>query len=486
MNGAIAAILEAQQRAVDAEVASAGEAFRLAHRADHAGQASGGVLGRGEHARHVVLEAQHLLGARLLGDVATHAAIPGKAPVRREHRLAADAHVARRAVRHRSPHQQIVERLACLEGRAVLVPAALDLQAGFPAPRADQPLEEIGIAARHVAAFEAREAQIGVLLPVPVRRKIGECAEARLAFAHRALGIGSAEELAELGADRAERLPQALVGLAHAPRAEFEHRAHLARGADRENRRGSQPGLVGKLAPQLGGAAVAADVRDPQRLAGLPHGADQPFAGVELDAVRRLGEAPRVLVARHRPVRQAAQRPSLRLPEDRAVPAERVADRLERAAERLGRGAVRLRQAQRDRVVQLEQLLDALLLGDVAADAAIAGEAAARVEGRLAADADVAPPAVGQVAPHEDVAERRALFQQRAVRFPAALDLDAGVPALLAEDGLREVVVGVVAHLDAGEAQLGVLLPVPVGSEAEERRRRRGRGGPPRARALPG
>ena len=37
-------------------------------------------------------------------------------------------------------------------------------------------------------------------------------------------------------------------------------------------------------------------------------------------------------------------------------------------------------QPQRDRVVQLEQLLDALLLGDVAADAAIAGEAALGVE----------------------------------------------------------------------------------------------------------
>ena len=44
---------------------------------------------------------------------------------------------------------------------------------------------------------------------------------------------------------------------------------------------------------------------------------------------------------------------------------------LQRAAQRLGARA-RLGEAQRDRVVQLEELLDALLLGDVAADAAVA------------------------------------------------------------------------------------------------------------------
>ena len=77
------------------------------------------------------------------------------------------------------------------------------------------------IAAGHVAAFQAREAVFGVELPVPVRGKVGERAEARLAFAHRALGVGAAEELADLGADGAERLPQALVRLAHAARREL-------------------------------------------------------------------------------------------------------------------------------------------------------------------------------------------------------------------------------------------------------------------------
>ena len=61
---------------------------------------------------------------------------------------------------------------------------------------------------------------------------------------------------------------------------------------------------------------------------------------------------------------------------------------------------------------------------------------------RLAAHADVAPRAVGQVAPHQHVAERRARLEQRAVRVPAALDLDAGFPAPLADDAPGERLLG--------------------------------------------
>jgi hypothetical protein len=123
---------------------------------------------------------------------------------------------------------------------------------------------------------------------------------------------------------------------------------------------------------------------------------------------------------------------------------------------------VRFGEAQGYGVVELEELLDALLLGDVAADAAIAGEAAPAVEHRLAADADVAARAVRHVAPHQHVAERGVRFERRAMRFPAAFDLDAGFPAFLAEDALREALIRLAARFDAREAQLGVLLPVPV------------------------
>src|SRR5688500_18915446 len=111
-----------------------------------------------------------------------------------------------------------MERLARLQRRAMRVPSAFHFEPGVPAPLADQALLETRIAAGHVASFQAREAVIGVELPVPVRGQVGERAEARLAFAHRALGVGAAEELADLRTDRAEGLPQALVGLAHAPR----------------------------------------------------------------------------------------------------------------------------------------------------------------------------------------------------------------------------------------------------------------------------
>jgi hypothetical protein len=54
------------------------------------------------------------------------------------------------------------------------------------------------------------------------------------------------------------------------------------------------------------------------------------------------------------------------------------------------------------------------------------------------------------------------------VLVPAALDIDAGFPALLAEDALGEGLLDQVAAIDlhAREAQLGVLLPVPVRRQA--------------------
>ena len=150
-------VLEAQQLAVDAEVAAAGEALGFADGAHHALQAGGGVLGGGEQARHLVLEAQHLLGALLLGDVAPHAAVAGEAAVGVEQRLAAHAHVAHAAVEHRAPHQQVVERLArSSSARCASQPPRL--RGRFPSALADQALLQAGVAAGDVAALEAGEA----------------------------------------------------------------------------------------------------------------------------------------------------------------------------------------------------------------------------------------------------------------------------------------------------------------------------------------
>src|SRR6185436_3235482 len=331
--------------------------------------------------------------------------------------------------------QQIVERLARFEERAVRVPAAFDFQAAVPARLADQAFLQLGVAARDVAAFEARKAIVAVELPVPVGREVGQGAEARFAVAHRALGLGTPEELSDLRADRAQRPQQALLGLAHAPGGEGEHRDDAPAGAHRKDQRVLQAGLARQV--DATDAGVLRRVGEPHRLARLPNLADQAVAGPELDTARAIDEALRARHGGRRPRSEAAQH-AVRLlerPDLGAIPAQHVARRLQRATEAIGR-ARRLGQAQRHRVVELEELLDALLLGDVAADAAIAEEAPLGIEHRLAADADVAPRAVGEGAPHQHVAERRARFEHDAVLFPAAFDLDAGFPALLADQPL--------------------------------------------------
>ena len=124
-----------------------------------------------------------------------------------------------------------------------------------------------------------------------------------------------------------------------------------------------------------------------------------------------------------------------------------------------------LGEAPGDAVLQAQQPLDALLRGDVAADPAIAGEAAFRVEHRLAGGEHVTAAAIVQLAPHQHVAERRARLEHSAMLVPAAFDLEAGFPALLADDRFGERLLYRIAATDlhAREAQLRVLLPVPVG-----------------------
>src|SRR5258706_8664416 len=139
------------------------------------------------------------------------------------------------------------------------------------------------------------------------------------------------------------------------------------------------------------------------------------------------------------------------------------ADHLDQAAgAELGRG-----KHARHPVLQAQQLLGAFLRGDLAPDAAIAGELAVGAKDRLAAHFHVAQAAVAKLAPHQEVVEGCSRLEDRAMRFPAAFDLEPALPALLAEKPgpQRLVATGDLASLEPREPVLGVLLPVPVGSE---------------------
>ena len=175
--------------------------------------------------------------------------------------------------------------------------------------------------------------------------------------------------------------------------------------------------------------------------------------------------------------------------------AERVVDRLEavevdevdRERRRGGAGCARSSGAssaeehvavrQAGQAVEARQLVDLVLgfLGqrDVAADAAVAAEPAGVVEHRLAADAQVAAHAVGPGEAVGEVAKRLARLDRRLVRgdrFGRRLERFVR-HAPLADQHLRRKAGGDLDALrDVGEAQLGVLLPDPVGRQLEQAR----------------
>ena len=110
------------------------------------------------------------------------------------------------------------------------------------------------------------------------------------------------------------------------------------------------------------------------------------------------------------------------------------------------------------------------LRGDVGGDAAVAGEGAGGVDGRHAADAQVARRAGRRRLGEDEVVEGLAPRQPRAEIVPASrLRRVAGhIPAALADDVLvdgRRVIGGA---FNTGEAVPGVVLPPPVGGEGEE------------------
>jgi len=113
-----------------------------------------------------------------------------------------------------------------------------------------------------------------------------------------------------------------------------------------------------------------------------------------------------------------------------------------------------------------ERLLDALPLGDLGADAAVAAERAGAVEDRLAAQAEVAQLAAGMLAHELEAAKRQACLERRHVRLPArGVRRDrVQLPARLADQALarqRAAVARAVHQL--GQAMLGVGFPVELG-----------------------
>jgi hypothetical protein len=119
------------------------------------------------------------LGQLLLGDVAPHAAVAAEAAVLVEQRLAADRDEAQAPVAVVAAQLQVAERPACRQ--IVLVPRALLVRfeqvAQLEARLADRawPAQSCALV---VALGDVGEAQILVLLPVPVGRECGKAAEA--------------------------------------------------------------------------------------------------------------------------------------------------------------------------------------------------------------------------------------------------------------------------------------------------------------------
>ena len=144
------------------------------------------VVGFGKHAGDGVLEAQALLGALVLGNVAADAAVALEVPLGVEDRLAADREPAAAAARRRALHLEVAERLVALEARTMRGPV------GFAQVRrrlVPAPATEISRGVEPGAMGEERrhegQPELGVLLPVPVGRKLRQLAETLFAAAER-------------------------------------------------------------------------------------------------------------------------------------------------------------------------------------------------------------------------------------------------------------------------------------------------------------
>src|SRR3989454_7773319 len=269
-------------------------------------------------------------------------------------------------------------------------------------------------------------------------------------------------------------LHQALVGLAHRLAREIEHADDAAFGDDRERKAAVQTAAF----PQrlVLHARVVHGVLRPDRLSALQNLARQAFTRAQGDRARTLGEFPHRRVGDAPGILEAQQAARLVEPEIAAAgPALDFAESADHGTHDFVRLALS-GQRMRDLVLQAQHLLAALLCRDVAAHAAIALEAAAAVEHRLAAQRQPDAVPVARSALHLEIAERLVALELGAVPLPVSLGKveRRPVPALAAEVGARIPTgpfVDVARH--EGEPELGVLLPVPVrgkpGQAAEAR-----------------
>src|SRR5215510_6726406 len=147
----------------------------------------GGELGQRAEARFAL--AQRLLDALALGDVAPDALVTLEAALAIENRRAADADIADRPVRVGTAVFKITEGLTRCKDRLVLGPGRGKRfgVAKLPTSLADHGLARVSIESIDPAR-QVRKAQVLVLPPVPVGRKLGKTAEARFALAQFLLG----------------------------------------------------------------------------------------------------------------------------------------------------------------------------------------------------------------------------------------------------------------------------------------------------------
>ena len=293
---------------------------------------------------------------------------------------------------------------------------------------------------------------LGVGLPEKVRGEVRQRAEARLALAQRFLGFLALQELPEEAADRARGVEQLVVGLAHVVPRKCQHADGFALRLGGKSEGGEAAAAV--RPPRHAGGAR--QIARPHRLAGLPAHA----RALEELLDGGLAREPAVLE-----LQLAARRVESEIAT--IIPALHLAHCAQRRLQTL-RHRARVAEAARHGVLQAQQLLGALLRGDVTAHATVAGESAAFGDDRLARDRDPHRAAVGRDALDLEIAERLAPLELRAVAVPLrAVEVERGlVPARAAEIG-RRIATGFLVEAvgDESEAVMLILLPVPVGGK---------------------
>ena len=163
------------------------------------------------------------LAALTLGDVAADSAVAFERAGGVEHRLAAKRDPDRAGVGPRPLHLEVVKRLVALELGAVPRPVLFGQVERRLVPALAAKVGS-GVKAGVLDRRHEGEAELLILLPVPVRGKRGQAAETLLAFAHR---LVRGDALADVSRDRCNDPTRARAQ--HAPRRfEGQPRAVLA------------------------------------------------------------------------------------------------------------------------------------------------------------------------------------------------------------------------------------------------------------------